>query len=820
MKNVKLTLDYDAPGRSTMTDDDDGGDGATPPPVLTGVGEQDGRQPSAATAENPTGGNQETNHDDDDQLVTTIDASKILVGGDGGDFIAHTLSNANDVNAAIGRVQKLGAFRCNDDTAECVLGLLSALGVRRGEAYAETLRRAVDELVKRTPTLAQGSLWSLLDASFPYIGIEELKIVPLTVFKHMSPVPSSYLKQVSREMSIFRQLPTEVQRQCWALDAQLLRRHASPSIVAYGEELETTRANMDQDVTLTPLNMDDDWSPFEGGGAAKKTKKTQSGGPSSRIETRKASASVNRLKKIVGKNRKLYVEVIRLCRAQFENTGDDSVCSLRSQLLMALHDEGETDLCAADKCHRLAWLMDACIRDRYLDGRRLHEMGSILENAVGKMNAKPKGKAAKVPKPTRFRLVGLGAAAKKDGNESDDGGSISRVHGVQEKDDTQEQVTGDMGMILQDPPVLHLLLHETIRTLEAVIEAERVPKKEQRLHDLTRFICLGLTSQACLRENVNYIPATPKEIIDDFYPILGDLMLNAMLRESDDDMETGEDVDAVTDLTPDVREKLKGLLSWSPAARKITLTYALICLQRENIKTATEVLEVAAEVLIDTAIIHEGAFAVTLARRISTLLSEKKISTDSALWKHAVEDILVRATVASLEAHAAVLRLLLDAANSLSAESLASAVEATLVNTKKSRKQRKKRAKRIVYEYEPVSDVKHAKNGSTNNFGDAVNADGIDGSGPVSLDAIRSTYLLFTTREAKKLNETTAPILFDYVNKRAKRDKDIKDDDDGAGAEGYFDDEGDDGGSLMEFGLARDVKSPSVIRDSPLMSPR
>ena len=254
----------------TMMADGDRGDGSTPPPVLTGVGGEEGGQPSAATTENPTGNHQETNHDDDDQLVT-IDASKILVGGDGGDFIAHTLSNANDVNAAIGRVQKLGAFRCNDDTAECVLGLLSALGVRRGEAYAETLRRAVDELVKRTPTLAQGSLWSLLDASFPYIGIEELKIVPLTVFKHMSPVPSSYLKQVSREMSIFRQLPTGVQRQCWALDVQLLRRHASPSIVAYGEELETMRANMDQDMTLTPLNMDDDWSPFEGGGAAKKT---------------------------------------------------------------------------------------------------------------------------------------------------------------------------------------------------------------------------------------------------------------------------------------------------------------------------------------------------------------------------------------------------------------------------------------------------------------------------------------------------------------------------------------------------------------------
>ena len=91
----------------------------------------------------PTGGNQETkNHDDDDQLVTTIDASKILVGGDGGDFIAHTLSNANDVNAAIGRVQKLGAFRCNDDTAECVLGLLSALGVRRGEGVRGNVEKS------------------------------------------------------------------------------------------------------------------------------------------------------------------------------------------------------------------------------------------------------------------------------------------------------------------------------------------------------------------------------------------------------------------------------------------------------------------------------------------------------------------------------------------------------------------------------------------------------------------------------------------------------------------------------------------------------
>ena len=140
---------------------------------------------------------------------------KVLVGGEGQDYIAATLSRADDVAAAMERVRKHGALL--DADTEPVLGLLSALGVKRGEAYREMLERAVAELTRRAPTLPQGTLLSLLDASFPYIGIEELKAVPLTVFAHMTPVPSSYLKQVSRDMGMFRQLPVEVQRQCCCL---------------------------------------------------------------------------------------------------------------------------------------------------------------------------------------------------------------------------------------------------------------------------------------------------------------------------------------------------------------------------------------------------------------------------------------------------------------------------------------------------------------------------------------------------------------------------------------------------------------------------
>ena len=35
------------------------------------------------------------------------------------------------------------------------------------------------------------------------------------------------------------------------------------------------------------------------------------------------------------------------------------------QLLMALHDLGETELCTKESCHKLAWTLDACLKVRW-----------------------------------------------------------------------------------------------------------------------------------------------------------------------------------------------------------------------------------------------------------------------------------------------------------------------------------------------------------------------------------------------------------------------------------------------------------------------
>lgn len=88
--------------------------------------------------------------------------------------------------------------------------------------------------------------------------------------------------------------------------------------------------------------------------------------------------------------------MLHFFRTLFVTNRDILFCTLRSELLMALHDQGVSDvrnyhscLNAAednrssvlarqiydiDPCHKFAWCMDACVRDHIVEERRLKEM--------------------------------------------------------------------------------------------------------------------------------------------------------------------------------------------------------------------------------------------------------------------------------------------------------------------------------------------------------------------------------------------------------------------------------------------------------------
>lgn len=85
--------------------------------------------------------------------------------------------------------------------------------------------------------------------------------------------------------------------------------------------------------------------------------------------------------------------IVELCVARYRDSEspyvgmrDAALCTLRCQLLMALHDAGETDLCQKEPCHKLAWTLDACLK---VGPGCVCDLGMRLGDWVGKKGALP-----------------------------------------------------------------------------------------------------------------------------------------------------------------------------------------------------------------------------------------------------------------------------------------------------------------------------------------------------------------------------------------------------------------------------------------------
>lgn len=81
----------------------------------------------------------------------------------------------------------------------------------------------------------------------------------------------------------------------------------------------------------------------------------------------------------------MYDLVLQFLRTLFLRTRFVHYCSLRAELLMALHDKEVHDITAVDPCHKFTWCLDACIREGRVDAKRYQEWGvgmSVMEWGV------------------------------------------------------------------------------------------------------------------------------------------------------------------------------------------------------------------------------------------------------------------------------------------------------------------------------------------------------------------------------------------------------------------------------------------------------
>jgi negative elongation factor B len=445
-----------------------------------------------------------------------------LVGNVGQEYVQSALSTSDPVTA-IRDIQARGALA--DPRCRPLLGALDALGLSRAEAHRLVVQRAAEELLARVAALPPDRLLRLLEATFPFIGISDLRAVPLAVLDRLNPVPASFLKQLAVDRELFWELPAGVQRQAWQLDRGLLQAHALPLVAAYTYETATAMQALNMDETLPESG----GAPAAGAAPARPATAPRLGGGSAggpgagaprpprpplphlaRRNLRAGSAALRRLTAMVGRSEAVYRGVVDLCVARFRSGGggacvgmqESALCALRSQLLMSLHDHGEAGICAGEgSFHKLAWTLDACLKDGRLDPRRLKELAAFFAPldvaaplAAARYQPAPAARAARAPRAAR-------PAPERD-NDAESAGAPGGASAA----GAPQRELGDAGMALRDPAPFHLLLRQVVRRLEKCVEEAAVPRDDRELAFLTRLLALAVECRGLLRDRHFHFP--------------------------------------------------------------------------------------------------------------------------------------------------------------------------------------------------------------------------------------------------------------------------------------------------------------------------
>ena len=560
------------------------------------------------------------------------------------------------------------------------------------EAHKHVLDAAKARLLARIDDASPGALLALLGASFPFIGLPALRDVPLAALARLHPVPAAFLKQLAADRDLFADLPPSVQRQVWELDRALLHAHAAPAVDAYCAEAGTRLRCLDgaELVTFTSDASSSSTAP-----RPRAPRRVQRAG----------SPSLRRLVAMVGRSPAVYRGVCDLIAARARDAGglvlaprDAALAALRSQLLMALHDGGgggTGDLASGDPVHKLAWTLDAALRDGALSDRRLADVAA----AVAPLDAAP----ATAPAQARGRARGGGAPPRKrdraDRGDAESAGAPGGGGGAASRD-ARARAIGDAALVVRDPSTLRLLAHAAAARVAALTATATPPGGDAQLALLARLLGLATGVRAVLREPVATLPPPPADLVRVLFPTLAGTMLESIVCADDPPPPPSTPL-------PPADASLVALLVRDEAARAVTQAAALDAVAARDARGAAPLLAALGAALAkasDDSVPEWTPFAVGLAQTLAraggvavggeaadaaaatTAARVAAFAPGTPLWTAAVDTILLRCADADPQAHEELLRLLLAGARSLDRAHVAAVATAALVATRRSRR--------------------------------------------------------------------------------------------------------------------------------------
>lgn len=339
-----------------------------------------------------------------------------------------------------------------------MLPLLDLHGVRRLDFHTSVLEELRDKLISHINEMGQKEgrdrdrkLKELLSKSFKLVRYKQLRPVVMCILRNTPHIDEKYLSVLVRDRELYSDTDTEVKRQIWKDNQSLFGDEVSPLLSQY--------IHVKENVLFDHLNLSNLFF-------------------SSSPKVRRQSEVVQKLAHMIGNSVKLYDMVLQFLRTLFLRTNNVHYCTLRAELLMALHDLEIQDIISVDPCHKFTWCLDACIREKSVDIKRSRELQGFLD-------------------------------------------SIKRG---------QEEVLGDLSMTLCDPYAINFLATSAIRILQHLINNEGLPRENTVLILLLRMLALGLSAWYMIDTQEFREPKLDSQIVTKFIPALMSLMVDDQVR--------------------------------------------------------------------------------------------------------------------------------------------------------------------------------------------------------------------------------------------------------------------------------------------------
>ncbi len=146
---------------------------------------------------------------------------------------------------------------------------------------------------------------------FVYFQIKEVRPVVMSILKNMSYIEDRYLRFLVRDKQLYADCDIEIKRHLWRDNQSLFGDEVSPLLSQYIKNKENVLFNHESGV-----------AGFFNGSP----------------KSRRQAEVIQKLAEMIGTNVKLYDMTLQFLRTLFLRTKNVHYCTLRSELLMALHD--------------------------------------------------------------------------------------------------------------------------------------------------------------------------------------------------------------------------------------------------------------------------------------------------------------------------------------------------------------------------------------------------------------------------------------------------------------------------------------------------